>query len=286
MRAYLELLRPANVVTALADVLAGWAIAGLGQSAHLPWLLGATVCLYAGGVVFNDVFDAPLDRVERPERPIPSGRVTRAAGAALGSVLLLGGLVLASQTTLDATVIAAAIVAGVLLYDAWGKHQAVVGPLNMGLCRGLNLTLGMAAVPGAVLAHWPLALIPITYIVAVTAVSRGEVLGGNRTAAGIALALLVGALGALAAIAVRSDTRAIWALAVLVFLGWRVMPAFWAAYQTPAPQAARRAVRTGVLSLVLVNAVLGTAYASMIYGLLIIWIGLAAGWLARRFAVT
>jgi hypothetical protein len=43
MRPYLELLRPANVVTALGDILAGYAVAGLGAPRSLPWLLGASV---------------------------------------------------------------------------------------------------------------------------------------------------------------------------------------------------------------------------------------------------
>ena len=54
LRAYLELLRPANVTTALADVLAGFAVAGLLNQAALPWLLLATACLYGGGIVLND----------------------------------------------------------------------------------------------------------------------------------------------------------------------------------------------------------------------------------------
>lgn len=286
MRAYLELLRPANVATALADVLAGWAIAGLGNRPNLPWLLAATVCLYAGGVVFNDVFDARLDAVERPERPIPSGRVSRGTAAALGLLLLAAGVLFAAQTTGDATAIAVSIAVAVVVYDAWGKHQPVFGPMNMGACRGLNLALGMAAVTGVAAIHWPVALITVAYVVAVTIVSRGEVLGGTRRAAGLALALLILALAALGAVVFRVAPRPLWALCVLVVLVCRVVPPFWAAYRAPAAASARMAVRIGVLSLVLVDAVLGTAYASMIYGLLIISIGLAAGWLARRFAVT
>jgi hypothetical protein len=51
----------------------------------LPWLVGATMCLYAGGVVLNDFFDRRLDAIERPERPIPSRRVSAASAAALGT---------------------------------------------------------------------------------------------------------------------------------------------------------------------------------------------------------
>ncbi|MGH9159448.1 MAG: UbiA family prenyltransferase, partial [Vicinamibacteraceae bacterium] len=120
LRGYLELLRPANVVTATADILAGYAVAGLGNPGALPWLLVATTCLYAGGVVLNDYFDRAIDRIERPERPIPSGRVTAVGAARLGAVLLVVGVAAASQATRAAGLLAAAIAGCVLLYDAWG----------------------------------------------------------------------------------------------------------------------------------------------------------------------
>src|SRR5690625_6499540 len=82
-RAALELMRPANIITAFADILAGFAAAGgvlaLTSSGFdlepdgVGWLLLATFGLYGGGIVFNDVFDASIDAEERPERAIPSG---------------------------------------------------------------------------------------------------------------------------------------------------------------------------------------------------------------------
>ena len=102
-RGYVELVRPANVATALADVLAGYAVAGQGDPrlnpSLLAWLLLSTACLYAGGVVLNDVFDRDLDRIERPERPIPSGRVSTTAAAGLGSGLLAAGILAATLAT-------------------------------------------------------------------------------------------------------------------------------------------------------------------------------------------
>src|SRR5688572_33429172 len=90
---YLELIRPPNVATALADVLAGFAVGGLENGRALPWLLAATACLYAGGITLNDVFDRDLDRRERPERPIPGGRVTTASASIFGASLLGAGTV-------------------------------------------------------------------------------------------------------------------------------------------------------------------------------------------------
>ena len=54
-------------------------------------LLAASTLLYAGGVALNDVYDADVDRQERPERPIPSGRVSLAAARRLGWMLLIAG---------------------------------------------------------------------------------------------------------------------------------------------------------------------------------------------------
>ena len=123
-RAYLELLRPANVATALADVLAGFAVAGPAAPPRvLPWLLASTACLYAGGVVLNDFFDRHLDAVERPERPIPSGRVRPGHAASLGGVLLILGIVTAVLATREAGWVGLAIAVSVLLYDSWGKRQ-------------------------------------------------------------------------------------------------------------------------------------------------------------------
>lgn len=284
IRAYAELLRPANVVTALADVLAGYALAGRANPSVLPWLLAATACLYAGGVVLNDYFDRHLDKIERPERPIPSGRVPPRAASILGVLLLASGIVLAFRATQTAGLVASAIAAFVVVYDAWGK-QRTPGPALMGLCRALNLLLGVAAIPGMLNARAAIAGIPFAYVVAITSLSRGEVHGGVRQVATFALISLGIALSGLALVALLS-AEPLWSGVVFLALTWRVLPPFVAARRTLAARDVGHAVRTGVLSLVLVDAVIGTAFAGPVYGALILTIALIAGWLARLFAVT
>ena len=228
VRGYLELLRPANVVTALADVLAGYAVAGRAQHRALPWLLAATVCLYAGGVVLNDFFDRELDAIERPERPIPSGRVRAAAAATLGAVLLAIGVGAAAAATPAAGMVAVAIAALVVLYDARTKRSAIAGPINMGLCRGFNLLLGVAAVPAALGGGWPVALIAVVYITAVTIVSRGEVHGGKNAGATFALISLCAVVVALALLGRRAaGFERLAGMALLALLAYRVLPPFW-----------------------------------------------------------
>jgi 4-hydroxybenzoate polyprenyltransferase len=176
-----------------------------------------------------------------------------------------------------------------VLYDARAKRHAIAGPVNMGLCRGLNLLRGVAAVPVAVAESWPIALISLVYIAAVTTVSRGEVHGGKAGAAAFALISLSGVLAALTVIGFGASAGrggAISALALTALLGYRVMPPFWRARADPRPPVIGRAVKTGVLSLVLVDAVISAAYGGPLYTVAVLATALVADSLARLFSVT
>jgi 4-hydroxybenzoate polyprenyltransferase len=288
------------VATALADVLAGASVAGVvlgapGLPTGLGWLLLATVGLYAGGIVLNDVFDHNIDARERPERPIPSGRVPLGAAALLGAVLLAGGVGAAAAAGPVPAACAVAIVLAVVSYDAWGKHHPFIGPVNMGLCRALNLLLGIAVAPDVLREAWPLGAVPLMYIAAVTMVSRGEVHGAKQPVLHAGLGLVIVVVAALAGLAATGEpttgqdaslAQRAWALLLAGALGARVVPALRQAAQTTAAADIRRAVRTGVLSLVLVDAVIAASYAGIMNSLAVLATGLLAWWLARLFAVT
>ena len=109
-------MRPANVVTSVADVLAGVAIsgflaAGIFQQVYVPLILIciSTAALYGGGVVFNDVFDYQLDKIERPERPIPRGTINFGEAATFGTLLLLIGIIAAFLISVLSGIFALAI---------------------------------------------------------------------------------------------------------------------------------------------------------------------------------
>jgi 4-hydroxybenzoate polyprenyltransferase len=275
-------MRPPNLATASADVLAGFAAAGLAAPQKLPWLLLATTALYAGGVVLNDVFDARLDALERPERPIPSGRVTRRAAGVFGGVLLAAGVATAVIASPYSGAVAALIAACALLYDAWGKHRPVTGAVNMGSCRGLNLLLGLSAAPGLFAHRWALALIPLAYVAAITAVSQGEVHGGKRRSGLAALALVAAVTAVLLAMAPLQSWMVLPFLAVFA---WRVLPPFWRAFRRPEPGVVRAAVRAGVLGLIPLDATIAAGYAGLVFGLAVLALLALAGALARLFAV-
>lgn len=286
--AYLQLARPANVVTAWADILAGYAASGLVSSPDLMplfWLLLSTSGLYAGGVTFNDVFDAELDATERPERPIPSDRISQPEAIALGSVLLTVGIFAAAKVSLLSSELAIAIALLALLYDGVGKHRPLLGPLNMGLCRGGNLLLGMSAA-GELSGPWFLLCIPLLYIGAVTAISRGEVQGGERKTGIVALFLLAATFCGLLLIGYWPTVQ-FWRLVPFtLLLMLMTLPPFVRAMLTPDAMTIRAAVKAGVLSLIVVDATLAAGFSGELYGLCVLALLPLSVGVARLFAVT
>lgn len=184
--AWLQLMRLPTVFTALSNILCGFLItrrtpqlriADLSGRADLWLLLASTFGLYLGGMVLNDVFDAKLDAVERPERPIPSGRISRRAAAIFGTLLMLGGVLAAAAVGIPSLLLAALIVPSVLAYNGFLK-STVAAPLGMGMCRFLNLMLGASAVPElSDLLHFAPLMVATAlaiYIVGVTVFAQNE----------------------------------------------------------------------------------------------------------------
>jgi 4-hydroxybenzoate polyprenyltransferase len=248
------------------------------------WLLASTACLYGGGVVLNDYFDRQLDARERPERPIPSGRVPPGAAAGLGAALLAAGVIAATRATMVAAIVATSIAILVLVYDAWAK-RGLLGPVAMGGCRGLNLLLGMAAVPAVLADQWPLALFSFFLILAVTVVSRGEVHGGGRRSTGFGLIVMAALVAALVwfSTMVRPNMSAVGVTAVFA---WVVLRPFWAAWRRPDAGTIRTAVKDGVLSLMVLNAIIAVTYAGPDLAVAILGLAMVARALSRTFAVT
>jgi 4-hydroxybenzoate polyprenyltransferase len=286
-QAWLRLVRPANLVTAAADALAGFALAlPLAPVAALPALVAASVCLYAGGVALNDVADAARDARERPERVIPSGLIARREAAAAGVALLAAGVGFATWASPAAGGVALVLAGLIGLYDFLAKGRPWAGPLTMGGCRGLNVLMGLAASPLWLGERAWLVAAPLLYVAAITAVSRGEVAGASGAAPAIALALLALVVAGLPVGVAAAGGVGLFAAPFAGWLGWRVAPAFLAAYVRPAPAAARAAVHAGVLALVALDAALAAGFAGPGYGLGVLALGLLAAPLARAFPVT
>lgn len=319
---WLRFVRPANIITSVSDVLAGIAIAGFfawgtgkfllqqtssgtggpaaivypgsadlsghtGFLSLLPLVLLclSTACLYAGGIVFNDIFDLKTDTLERPERVLPAGLISMRAALLAGTVLLGTGILFAAFFSVISGLIAAAIAIVALVYDKFGKHLRLLGPLNMGLCRGLNLLLGMSIVPAA-MEHWGLiALIPVFYIYAITMISRGEVSGGSRASLYLACLLYLLVIASIAGLSFFKNAL----LPALVFIlpfAWVIVKPLLKAIAEPVGRNIGLAVRGGILALILMDAAWAAAFGQLLLAFIIVLLLPLSIWLANRFAVT
>jgi 4-hydroxybenzoate polyprenyltransferase len=252
-------MRPANLITAIADILAGMAIAGLHFTTdNFLWgnavlLSISTVGLYGGGVVFNDVFDAELDAIERPERAISSGRVSKQNASILGISLLFLGISTAFMVSQMSGVLAIIISILALFYDRFGKHNNIFGPINMGLCRGANLLLGISIINSSVYEWWWVSIVPVIYISAITMISRGEVYGGNKNHLYFAgfLYALVSIFQGYVAYSLGNITLAILFILSHIFL---IFKPLMQAIISPIGSNIGKAVKAGVLSLIVMDA--------------------------------
>ncbi len=288
LRAFAELTRPANVVTALSDIMAGLAIVGftfgsLDYQFYPALFLGlSSMCLYAGGVVFNDIFDHELDATERPERALPSGRIKRSEAIFGGIILLALGIFLAFWQSRLSGIVAILITLLALFYDWKGKHMRIFGPINMGLCRAYNLLLGMSVYELGVLEHFPVILIPLIYIAAITLVSRGEVHGGKATTLYFAGFLFFLVHASQLYFAVKIEFALVFVLAhfILIFRKLRI------AIVEPTGKNIGLTVKTGVLTLLLMNAAWVASSGQWIIALFVLALLPVSLGLAKKFAVT
>jgi geranylgeranylglycerol-phosphate geranylgeranyltransferase len=145
------LTRPQNVVLfALVVVVGGITAPGpIGAWAVLAWATLSVSLIAAGGNVLNDLTDVPVDRVNRPQRPLAKGSISPQL-AKTWVILLLGGGV-ATAIPLDAVcqIIVILAVATVLLYDLWGKDQPLFGNLMVAVLIGMAFPFGSLAAAGS-----------------------------------------------------------------------------------------------------------------------------------------
>ncbi|MGX4688843.1 SCO3242 family prenyltransferase [Streptomyces sp. JNUCC 63] len=183
-----ELLRLPALFTVPGDALAGAAAAGRAPGARTLLAIGSSLCLYQAGMALNDWADRAEDAVERPHRPLPSGRIAPGAALAAAGALTALGLALAARAGRPALTVAVPLAATVWAYDL-GLKRSWAGPPAMAAARSLDLVLGAAASGGRVRNAVPSAAALGAHTLAVTAVSRRETQGGSTAAPLAALAV-------------------------------------------------------------------------------------------------
>jgi 4-hydroxybenzoate polyprenyltransferase len=301
--AWLRLFRLPNVFTAIADIGMGLVVARhelfpLGLTLSLA---AASACIYTAGMVLNDLFDLEIDRQERPFRPLPSGQISVGVARSVGFALMVLGILLAAfagyfyRDLLFAAwrppFVAILLAAAVLLYDG-GLKKTFAGPLGMGLCRLLNVLLGMSAGEGPLMpfalgyegASFGIAAGLGLYIVGVTWFARQE--AEESKVGQLALATGVMAAGILLLgfsldrhSATRQPSSTCWLLLGLVSI--TIFRRCLLAISNPNAAHVQAAVKQAILSLIVLDASLALVTGPPVWALVILSLLLPALLLGR-----
>jgi len=150
-----EITRPHNLAVAALTIAVGWTVAGGGSfDTRLLLAVIAGTLVAAAGNVINDFFDADIDRINKPRRPIPSGRMTRAQSWRY--FVLLTAVALAAALWADVRAFAVAVVwtACLYLYSARLKTRFLLGNLMVSVVCASGFALGawLAGRPAAAVA--------------------------------------------------------------------------------------------------------------------------------------
>jgi hypothetical protein len=276
-----ELVRAPAALTVPGDVVAGAAAAGWPFRAATPALAGSSACLYWAGMALNDYADRDVDAVERPRRPIPSGRVTPRFALGLAAGLTAAGVGLAGLAGgRRALGVAVPLAATVWAYDLVLKGTPA-GPAAMAAARGLDVLMGAGAGAGPLRRAVPAAALVAAHTLSVTALSLREVAGADPRLPRVTLAA-TGVIGALAGVAGRggSASQRLAGAALLAVYGATFGRAQLAAVRDPGPQQLQRAVGAGILGLMPLQAALAAGAGAPAAALPVV----AAFPLARRLS--
>ena len=146
---YLLLIRLPNLFTLPSNILVGFAIASaltLTFTSFVQVLLLVTISifLYCVGLVLNDLFDYNIDKKERPDRPLASGKISRKVAIVLVTIFSVIALSLSLLVSVPTFGISLVLIALIFGYDKYLKNTQA-GPFTIAAVRVMNVMLGTSA---------------------------------------------------------------------------------------------------------------------------------------------
>ena len=151
LQTYLELIRFQLFPIPIVSVLPGVVLASGGS---IPWrgYLAVVIAVigYFGGMMKNDYFHSETDAMVNPQKPIPSGRVSRQKvfyfASAIYAVCVLGGFIMNYKAGLLVVI----LIMLSHLYNAIFKGKGILGSIDLPLGIALMSVFGSVAVSGRI----------------------------------------------------------------------------------------------------------------------------------------
>jgi len=158
--ATIEITRPINLVITFLVVYVSAVICGIGFEIYSQIFLAclAAVFVAASGNVINDYFDVEIDKINRPERPIPSGRITKRNAVFFYLLLSSSAIIISLVISFEALFVVLVTIILLYFYSERLKGIPLIGNIVVSFCTALAFIFG-----GMVVGNYEGALIPALF---------------------------------------------------------------------------------------------------------------------------
>jgi len=158
--AIIKIIRPVNFLITFVSVIVAAVICSLNKFPGLNVFLtafAASLTLAAGNII-NDIYDIEIDKINRPFRPLPSGRIIIKEAYILISVLILLSLIISFLVSYAAFIIVVLSYVILFLYSKYFKRIPLLGNITIAFLTGLVFIFG-----GVVVVNPSAAIIPAVF---------------------------------------------------------------------------------------------------------------------------
>ena len=147
-RDFFQLVRIPGIFTTFSNVLIGYffSISQNPDFTPFPFLLVTSGLLFSAGMIFNDFFDFKIDKKERPNRPLPSGKISKQNALFLGILFLIIANIFASFSSHNSLIISLIMTIIIILYNYKIKFITFLGFFSLSVVRFLNVLLGFSII--------------------------------------------------------------------------------------------------------------------------------------------
>lgn len=293
---WMQLVRLPNVFTLLSNCIAACVISvgTLGKLGSVLPLFAASALAYWAGLILNDVNDLNEDRQHRPDRPLPSGRISPALAGHVATGMLVASTAIVAIVGAygDTLWLAAALGCSVLLWIAIRLYNSslkltLLGPVLMGCCRGLNILMvgfGMLCVywgqPFSTVQEFPDVLIAYAtgislYICGITVYARREEQASNQGTLFLGSVLELVGLAVIGCLPLWTVGRPLaWQLpansaypVLIGLIGLTILNRAVGGVFHPVPRKVQLAVKHAILSIIVIDAAVVLMFAGRSYGI-------------------
>jgi len=295
IRDYLVLIRFPNLFTIPSNIIVGFSQLILYPEAGIENLLLLTttsILLYVVGIIINDYRDLEIDRKERPDRPLPAGKISPRSALAFVFVAAISAIFLATLVGIPSVFLAVILLITIIAYDCWLKNN-FLGYFAIALARVINVVLGYSAGITLLISNQNeitrLSVILIStflYVTAISYISRKEVESSPKKSNFQISTVLLSLIPAILTFFTLSGVFK-WDLflSLIIFIGM-LIKSLVGKYGSPNPEVAKKIVRNLVLSIIILDSTFLSGTLGFAYGLSLLVLLIPAVILSRRFYVT